>query len=560
MRTRLATLLCVAAMLAMALGPAVVMAAPPPPSIVYDATPSVLPGNMASLGFQATQTSEFGDYVHLAGTNRAVRTVTVTMSDWALYADYSSDGRYSGNSATWSHPITLNIYNVVPGTPNTLGARIATTTQDVTIPWRPVADPTCTTSTAWRAPSGTCYNGMAFNITFDLSSLNVLLPNDIVVGVAYNTQSYGLSPMGVNGPYNSLNVGVVGLATVGTDEHIDKVFYNTSTAAWYADLGTGGTGTFREDTEWAPNGTMPMQITAAAGGLNISTDKTVFCGAGENATVKIELSNIANLYGYQFQLGYDDSLVYATGAWVDFPFTTADPAARPWDATCAGGVCRFSVSHVEPQAAVSGSGTVAQVVLTPRAAGIFTVTVSGDILSDRNANVIAHTAAAPLPLTVCGVASASGTVSLQGRATPIDLGKVTLTNGVFGPYDTNFDTVTGAWSISNIKVLPGGTSYTIDATHGLYLGNQMVRVLNPGEAYAAPATRLKGGDVNTSGDSAGKIDGLDLGDVGRSFGQPPAGGAGTGSDINADGIVNILDLVLVGGNFGLAAPQPWNTL
>ena len=55
-------------------------------------------------------------------------------------------------------------------------------TQTSTIPWRPAADPTCLGGTAWRAGNGQCYNGLAFNITFDLSSLNVTLPNDVIVG------------------------------------------------------------------------------------------------------------------------------------------------------------------------------------------------------------------------------------------------------------------------------------------------------------------------------------------------------------------------------------------
>ncbi len=108
----------------------------------------------------------------------------------------------------------------------------------------------------------TCYNGFAFNITFDMSSLNLTLPNDIIVGIAYNTQTYGAAPIGVAGPYNSLNVGALGAATVGTDGSTDKVFWNTSTAAWYADGGAGGVGIFREDSNWTPNGTVNIQITA----------------------------------------------------------------------------------------------------------------------------------------------------------------------------------------------------------------------------------------------------------------------------------------------------------
>ena len=222
-------------------------------TVVYDATPSPLPGNVASVGFEATSTSEFGDYVHLssASIDRRLNTVTVTMSDWAHFSDYSSDPRYSGNSATWTHPITVNVYSShlgVNGAPDTL---LATTTQPITIPWR---------------PDGSAFNGIAFNATFDLSSLDVTLPNDVIVGVAYNTADYGKAPIGVAGPYNSLNAGVPSgqTASVGTDDNADNVFWNTSFAGFYTDGGLAGVGIFRQDTNWTPNGTVAMQITASA--------------------------------------------------------------------------------------------------------------------------------------------------------------------------------------------------------------------------------------------------------------------------------------------------------
>ncbi|MBG6213202.1 hypothetical protein RCH23_000805 [Cryobacterium sp. CAN_C3] len=238
---------------------------PPSPTTVYDAIPSPLPPNVASLGFQATSTSEFGDYVHLAGTNRILNTVTVTMSDWALYSDYSTDARYTGNSATWTHPVTVNVYGNhldTNGVPDTL---LATKTENISIPWRPAADPTCVTPTAWRGSDGSCYNGFAFNVDFNLSSLSATLPNDVIVGIAFNTQSYGAAPLGTVGLYNSLNVGIPTsqTATVGTDDSPDNVFLKTSFAAFYADGGTAGVGIFRQDTNWAPNGTVSMKITAS---------------------------------------------------------------------------------------------------------------------------------------------------------------------------------------------------------------------------------------------------------------------------------------------------------
>jgi hypothetical protein len=239
-------------------------AAPAP--TVYDATPNPLPPNLASLGFEATSTSEFGDYVHLAGSSRTLKTATVTMSDWALYSDYSSNPDYMSNNVSWTHPLTLNIYSNHlggNGAPDTL---LATNTQVATIPWRPAADSTCPGGTAWRASDSNCYNGLAFNVTFDLSGLNTVLPNDVIVTMAYNTADYGASPIHQAGPYNSLNVGIPSgqLATVGTDDSANNVFWNTSFAGFYTDGGASGVGFLRLDTNWSPNGTVAFQITAAS--------------------------------------------------------------------------------------------------------------------------------------------------------------------------------------------------------------------------------------------------------------------------------------------------------
>ncbi len=236
------------------------------PQVVYNAIPSPLPPNVPSVGFEATSTTQFGDYVHLGGTARTLNSVTVTMSDWAVYSDYSTDARYSANSATWTHPITVNVYSRhlgANGAPDTL---LATATQTIAVPWRPAADPTCSPATDWRAGDGQCYAGIAFNATFALNSPKVTLPNDVIVGVAFNTADYGATPIGNVGPYNSLNVGVPTgqTASVGTDDNADNVFWNTSYGPFYADSGASGVGIFRQDTGWAPYGTVAFQITASS--------------------------------------------------------------------------------------------------------------------------------------------------------------------------------------------------------------------------------------------------------------------------------------------------------
>ena len=295
----LAAVLAVAAVLGVVLGGSTSHEAGSAPTVVYDAIPSPLPWNMPSLNFEASETSEFGDYVHLGGAERGLRTVTVTMSDWALHSSYPSM-----SSSGWSWPITLNIYSVVPGTPlNRVGSLLATRTQTFTIPWRPEADPTCPGGTAWRASDGSCYNGLAFNITFDLSNLNITLPDDIVVGVAYNTQHYGYAPTGASGPDNSLNVGAQGLTTVGADDNADDVFWDSVYAPGYADGGAGGVGIFREDTNWAPDGTLPLQITA------VSTDADLTSLALSSGTLSPAFSPAVTSYTARVDNSTDNVIV-----------------------------------------------------------------------------------------------------------------------------------------------------------------------------------------------------------------------------------------------------------
>jgi hypothetical protein len=214
----------------------------------FNTIPEALADNYPSQPYQAQQTAEFGDHIQFAGTARNLSSVAVTMSSWAKHSDYPlmpAEG--------FIHPLTLNIYNVdKSGATPALGTLIKSVTQDFVMQWRPEADSTCPGGTAWRASNGTCYNGFAFNIVFDLSNEGITLPDEIIYGVAFNTQTWGYAPIGASGPYNSLNFALNNISgpSTGTDMEPDAVFWNTKTAAWYSDGGAGGTGTFRRDTGW----------------------------------------------------------------------------------------------------------------------------------------------------------------------------------------------------------------------------------------------------------------------------------------------------------------------
>ena len=252
-------------------------------SVAYDSTPSPLPPNVVSLGFQATQTAELGDDIQLTMTDPYLTDVTVTMSDWAKHSSYPS----VGTATDWTHPITLNVYNVdTAGVHPALGSLITTVTQTATIPWRPEHDASCP-GDAWLAGDASCYNGLAFNLTFSFAQ-PIRVPQQIILGIAYNTQTWGADPIGVDGPYTSLNVGLNDVAgpTVGIDSEPDAIFWNTSTAGWYNDGGAGGVGVFRRDDNWAPY--VPMfQVSAESG---CTTDCYVDAASGDDANTGVSTS------------------------------------------------------------------------------------------------------------------------------------------------------------------------------------------------------------------------------------------------------------------------------
>lgn len=245
-------------------------AVPAGDQMVYDATITPVPPNLPSLGFQATQTAEFGDEVILGGTNRVLHSATVTMSDWAKHSSYPAM-----DPSSWTHPVTFSVYAVdhSAATPG-VGALIGSATQTITVPWRPETSAACPDDSWTPTGAQPCYHGKAFNATFDLSTLGTV-PSEIIYGVSYNTQTWGAHPLLVPGPYNSLNVGLRDVAAngpvpVGTDVESDAVFWNTQTAGNYADSGTGGVGVFRRDTNWRPY-TSAVSITASATGCLFST-------------------------------------------------------------------------------------------------------------------------------------------------------------------------------------------------------------------------------------------------------------------------------------------------
>jgi hypothetical protein len=226
--------------------------------VLFDSVVAPLPPNVASIGYEATATYEYGTGIVFApGTSRLASSVTVIMSSWACFSgNWERPGSCSTPAgSTFNHPLTVNVYAVGAG--NTVGALLETRTQVFAIPYRPSPNPSqCTADPRmwFNAATGTCSNGLAFPATFDLPGLS--LPNQVIITVAFNTTHYGNNPLGTgtacsaagNCPYDSLNISA---DTAGpfTGAYLDSssAYYRGTDPAAYCDGGAGGTGTLRLD-------------------------------------------------------------------------------------------------------------------------------------------------------------------------------------------------------------------------------------------------------------------------------------------------------------------------
>ena len=207
---------------------------------VFNSLPAQLPGNVPSVGFEATQTDEFGDQIRLAPGGQKLKKVTVAMSSWACEAGtWSTADCVTTQGATFNESIKLTLYKANNVDPTLPGAEIATRKRTFAIPFRPSADAAnCEDPNKWySSEDDACYNAKAVKIAFEFSGLKI--PKQLIYGISYNTSTSGNSPHGTarscyvttqGCPDDSLNVGAgAGLPALGFDVYADGVFVDQET-------------------------------------------------------------------------------------------------------------------------------------------------------------------------------------------------------------------------------------------------------------------------------------------------------------------------------------------
>jgi len=136
-----------------------------------------------------------------------------------------------------------------------------------------------------------------------------------------------------------------------------------------------------------------------------------------------------------------------------------------------------------------------------------------------------------------------GKAYLQGRS---DHSGVTITVG-----DTGMQGVSAADGSYAVAGAPPG-AYVVEVTMPCYLYARRENVTVEDAITTLPDVTLLAGDAN----SDGVVNIFDLVIVGGNYTKsiPPGDPR---ADINGDGVVNIFDLVLVGTNYTKTAPGPW---
>lgn len=212
---------------------------------VYNSIPNPLPPNVASEGPESYAFSQLGDGLNLAGPEgRKLDQVSVVLSSWACQTgNWYTATCVTTSGATFPVPITVKIYEVALGpvvAGEQAGSLLATITQTFDLPYRPSSDLTNCKDGGWYdSKTETCYGGLAVPITVDLSSLDVVLPSQIIVGVEYDTTHYGPHPLGASTTcqtttegcfYDSLNISTDSnggfYRAIGAVLDVDGIFVN----------------------------------------------------------------------------------------------------------------------------------------------------------------------------------------------------------------------------------------------------------------------------------------------------------------------------------------------
>ncbi|HOM68015.1 MAG TPA: dockerin type I domain-containing protein [Brevefilum fermentans] len=287
--------------------------------------------------------------------------------------------------------------------------------------------------------------------------------------------------------------------------------------------------------------TPTLVVSPAQGTIIINNSNTI--------TLELVAANVVNMQSFEVTLAYDPSVIkfesWALGELVSvFNWKLAEQTSPPGHFYLAYG--RFAGGPV------SGDGVLLEVTFSGVGKGTSPVAIALARYSAPTGEKTVFvcqdgSVSAVYDPTLLPKSTLSGRVLLQGRANPSGA-SVFLSPGAFfeiGPYVALSQNLPGI-NLRFDQVV--NDTYTLNTGLDGYL-NPALQVTLTAD-LTLPPLHLLGGDVN--GDD--RVDTTDLDAIRAAFGSP---GAGIAADINGDGVVNLQDLALAAGNFGLTTDEAY---
>jgi hypothetical protein len=274
---------------------------------------------------------------------------------------------------------------------------------------------------------------------------------------------------------------------------------------------------------------------------------------GELSTqVQVYISNVELLNGFDITLTYDESIASVASYTYQTGFLSGLSCFMQINNP---GYFRLACFQVS-QPGVSGSGSLINLVFSRNAAGVTPITIDEDAsyLSDIYSQPIYATLQHGTINVGYDTSEVTGNFFLQGLSSragiPVSLGfGFTYSQGPFDSLSTPF--------ISQNLVLPevvNNDTYTLTTAQPRYLNidaslGKTVTVPS-GTEVSLPPLRLLAGDAAADN----SINTADLDAIRDAFGMI---GEGIAADVNFDGVVDLRDLALAGGNFGLTPAEAY---
>jgi hypothetical protein len=262
--------------------------------------------------------------------------------------------------------------------------------------------------------------------------------------------------------------------------------------------------------------------------------------AGAETVAEVWVEDVANFYGVEFDLAFDEAIVRGVSV-VEGPAFTDYP--DQYDVTqnnISDGVVQFAATllRVAKAPPLDGDLHLATIAFAHVNCGTSALTWDETKLSDSDGDPISHTArGGSITVEVCR-GEVIGQAFMEGRT---DHGGIEVSL-VDGGSESTLTASDGEYTFTGVPA----DVYDLVMSHDLYLTATIRSCpVQAGEVAWMPDVELLGGDL--TGDGV-----INIGDLTR--GGSVFNSQDPGADINADGFVDIFDIVLIGKNFGRTGP------